>query len=462
MITKREHWSEEYEQAVLGAILLDEQVLPDVISILDIEDFYSNAHRLIYKQMLSLHNKGEKVDTITINEALRESKKLEKAGGAYYLTGLHESCPTSANAVDYTKKIWQCSQRRKIKQLAYKIYSGDPEEIAKSYTRLRELDIVPPWEKDHEAIIVQSLEDLLDDPTPPPTQLISRGLLPAQSILLPIGAPKTGKSILALNLALCLVGGRDWFQFKIEKPVKVLLIQAEVVKASLKERFLKMKDGCEFPIPKLSLFISEPYHCDIITDKGYEVITRIITKIQPEVVIFDPLSAFHTADENSNNEMEAVMSRFRDLTFLGLSVILIHHSRKEGGSSPISNPRGASAIAGSVDSIMELTEKEGTVTAKFDLRYDEAPDEMSFRLNPDTLWLERIRSEVEGKRNKQILKMLEGTDTEGVPLSEITKMLTEESGKTERTTRGWIHKFAKDTGIIEVIGSRNKKRVILT
>ena len=94
----------EAEQAVLGAVLLDNTVLPRVIEVLQPEDFYRNSHRRIYQAMLDLFEKSETIDLITILEMLDQKKQLEEIGGSAYLASVIDLVPTAAN-VQYHSKI---------------------------------------------------------------------------------------------------------------------------------------------------------------------------------------------------------------------------------------------------------------------------------------------------------------------------------------------------------------------
>ena len=68
----------EAEQAVLGAILLDNSVLPPVVEILQPEDFYRAGHRRIYEAMLDLFERDDTIDLITAREG-RDAKDYTKA-----------------------------------------------------------------------------------------------------------------------------------------------------------------------------------------------------------------------------------------------------------------------------------------------------------------------------------------------------------------------------------------------
>lgn len=94
----------EAEQAVLGSIFLEREALITVSEILSSEDFYRTSHKKIYETMLSIAEKGEPVDLITVTTALRDRKWLDEVGGVQYLSDLASSVPTAAN-VDYYAQI---------------------------------------------------------------------------------------------------------------------------------------------------------------------------------------------------------------------------------------------------------------------------------------------------------------------------------------------------------------------
>ena len=97
-------FSLEAEQAVLGAMFLEREAVLVASEYLKEEDFYREAHKIIYKSMLDLEDEGRPVDLVTLTENLRKQGKLDEVGGISYLTGLAESVPTAAN-VEYYANI---------------------------------------------------------------------------------------------------------------------------------------------------------------------------------------------------------------------------------------------------------------------------------------------------------------------------------------------------------------------
>ena len=91
----------EAEKSVLGAMMLEREVIFDVMQILRAEDFYMPSHGDIYQGILSVNNTGGAVDLITLSDALTRSGKLESVGGVEYLAHLTTSVGLISNASSY-------------------------------------------------------------------------------------------------------------------------------------------------------------------------------------------------------------------------------------------------------------------------------------------------------------------------------------------------------------------------
>ena len=94
----------DLEQAVLGALMLDRDALMVVSDILRPESFYTEAHQAIYAAIVRLSTDAEPVDILTVEQAMRKSGDLEKAGGAYYLVELTHRVASAAN-IEYHARI---------------------------------------------------------------------------------------------------------------------------------------------------------------------------------------------------------------------------------------------------------------------------------------------------------------------------------------------------------------------
>ncbi|MBQ9319675.1 MAG: replicative DNA helicase, partial [Acidaminococcaceae bacterium] len=104
----------EAEQSVIGAMLIDKNAVALVTEKLMPEDFYRQAHRVIFSAMLTLHSKNEPVDMVTVVNELKKQNKLEDVGGISYITLLANVVPTAANAKYHAKIVEEKSLLRQL------------------------------------------------------------------------------------------------------------------------------------------------------------------------------------------------------------------------------------------------------------------------------------------------------------------------------------------------------------
>jgi replicative DNA helicase len=97
-------WSNEAEQAVLGAMLLDQDAALKAAEFLDDTMFYREGHRLLFRAMIALTERGDVIDPVTLRDELARRGDLDRAGGMEYVAALIDVVPTAAN-VDYHAKI---------------------------------------------------------------------------------------------------------------------------------------------------------------------------------------------------------------------------------------------------------------------------------------------------------------------------------------------------------------------
>ncbi len=109
------------EQSVLGAVLLDKDALIDIAEFLKPAFFYKPSHSLIYAAMLSLFEKHEPVDVVTLTAELKKQGKLKEAGGSSYLSDLLNIVPTSAHAEKYGRIVADTYIKRQLISSAAKI-----------------------------------------------------------------------------------------------------------------------------------------------------------------------------------------------------------------------------------------------------------------------------------------------------------------------------------------------------
>lgn len=102
------------EQSILGAALIDNEVIGTVVELLVAEDFYRPGHQAIYEAMRRLYEHREPCDLITLPAELNKFGHLESAGGLAYLSQLVDRLPTAAHVPSYAKIVREKSILRRL------------------------------------------------------------------------------------------------------------------------------------------------------------------------------------------------------------------------------------------------------------------------------------------------------------------------------------------------------------
>lgn len=113
--------SVEAEQAVLGALMLDNSRWDSVNEILLPSDFYRREHRLIYEAMVQQATASKPIDVITLSEALLDASQLSDAGGLEYLGELVNNTQSASNVVAYAGIVKERAILRKLISVAHGI-----------------------------------------------------------------------------------------------------------------------------------------------------------------------------------------------------------------------------------------------------------------------------------------------------------------------------------------------------
>jgi len=102
------------EMSLLGAVLIDEEVLSDISEHVTVRDFYDKRHSAIYDAMMRLFEKHKPVDLLTLTEELKKKSELDVVGGSAYLSELTNYVPTAAHAEAYAELVSQKAVRRRL------------------------------------------------------------------------------------------------------------------------------------------------------------------------------------------------------------------------------------------------------------------------------------------------------------------------------------------------------------
>ena len=246
------------EQAVLGAVLIENEAINIVSEFIAANDFYREAHRVIFSIMMNLYHEHEPIDLITIVDALKKEDKLESVGGIAYITSLANSVATAANVKYHAKIVSEKSVLRKLinvsTEIAGKAYEGSDEvEDQLDNAEKRILEIASnKTTSDYTAV-----GDMLFDAANHLAQLaenkgqvtglstgfvdldkLTSGLQPSDFIIL-AARPSMGKTAFSLNLVQNVaLRSHKKIKERKDKPYTVAFFSLEMSKEQLLHRML--------------------------------------------------------------------------------------------------------------------------------------------------------------------------------------------------------------------------------
>lgn len=244
----------EAEQAVLGAMLLDNDAVGLVIEVLREEPadlFYVEAHKQIFEAIVALFRSSQPVDEITLVDQLKRDGHYESSGGASYIAQLANIVPTSANAEYYAKIVLNAAILRKLisacTTIASSAYEGEEdanelldraENSIFSIAQTRELNPISRV-GDLVNVAIEQIERLIASHTgisglatgyTKLDEMLS-GLQPADMVVL-AARPSVGKTALALNIASHIA---------VRENKGVLIFSLEMSREQLTQRLLCME-----------------------------------------------------------------------------------------------------------------------------------------------------------------------------------------------------------------------------
>ncbi|MAF26299.1 MAG: replicative DNA helicase [Gemmatimonadota bacterium] len=238
----------EAERSVLASMMLDPEAVNTVVQLLRPEDFYRPAHTAICGAVISLYEKGEAVDTLTLSEELARTGQLEKAGGRVHLAELLDSVSSAANVEFHARIVLEKSILRRLIRASGKIaedaYTASEDVSAildrseremfaisesgmkQGFVRLGEI-----LQDSFEAI--QELYDNKQVVTGVPAgfqdlDMLTSGFQKSEFVVI-AARPSMGKTALTLNIAQHMT---------LEKKLPVAFFSLEMSKESLVQRLL--------------------------------------------------------------------------------------------------------------------------------------------------------------------------------------------------------------------------------
>ncbi|HXR66977.1 MAG TPA: replicative DNA helicase [Ktedonobacteraceae bacterium] len=248
----------EAECGVLGSLLIDPEAIPLVADWLHPEDFYRTAHRMIYEAMLTLYERNQPADFITLCELLEQRDQLDSVGGGSYVTSLINGVPTSGNIEYYAHIVVEKAGFRRLIHAAGRIAALGYNEIEDAQEQAEQLlfalqrhstrsftslaDVLMACMTDLEALQKRE-QELLGVPTG--FRYLDAALgggLQRSDLVILAARPGNGKTSLALTLAAhaALNEGKRIAFFSLEMSAKQLGIRLLAMQADQDQRRLRL------------------------------------------------------------------------------------------------------------------------------------------------------------------------------------------------------------------------------
>lgn len=372
-------FSDEAEQAVLSAVLIDPEALRVAQKFVD-ETMFSVGNRKLFAAMRELAENGAQIDPITLHESLVSTGQIGVAGGKDYIGYLMDVVPTAANVEYHAKIVRGKAHQRQI----YRINSAANKEIAegvpiaavlrRQQLALSDLDVFAAAPRRYEFLDDDGLEGLTD-----PAWVID-GFLPDRGLFEIHGKRGEGKGFLVLDIGLSVQTGLP-FHGRAVKRGQFVYVSVEGA-AGLKLRRQAWVNARKYGAATGALFMT----IAVQLMKAEQVAAfirdlRARTQKKIAIVVFDTLAKCMVGgDENNAKDMglfiqgaEAVQ---RELDCL---VGIVHHVGRNGDEE-----RGSTALGGAADAMFKVSMSGKSISVQCTKMKDHDDDiTLAFELEPE-------------------------------------------------------------------------------
>lgn len=356
------------ETAVLGSVLVNNEVIPSLTEIVRPADFYLEKHGFIFDAMCALHDQGKPVDAVTLPAFLSERNLLEKVGGTQYLVSLDDEIFTSAGSLHHARIVKEAADRRRLivafHDAAEK--AGKPsEDLSEIVSGLSEKlsgvsqSRAAPLKPESTAAIA------FIDSEPPPLKYIFQGILPEKIPGEIVGLGGVSKSYFLLSLVVGAATGQTVLHyFKPDRPFKTLALFCEDSQEELHRRVYftvrthlphidqEIRDRIESNLHVRSVRgqigpLMQFHDGNSVRSEWYTWLRETVRAHKGlDLLVLDPKSRLYGLKENDNDDNTAWISCLESLIDeFGLTILFSHHASKaSGGALSQNSSRGGGAL----------------------------------------------------------------------------------------------------------------------
>ena len=334
----------EAEKTVLGGILVNNESLNVVLSIITPEDFYKEAHQKIIERIAALVDKGLSVDLLTLSEEIQRAGLLEEIGGMSYLSALMDGVPKSLNVEYYAQIIKEKALLRRLILSSARIISASYEQKDEADDLLNEAQaaiveladqrirpgFIPVRNLTEPTLaMIKRFQDRKEAVTGVPSGFraldnLTAGFHPSELVII-AARPSMGKTALALNIAQYAGTRTDYsaafFSMEMAKEqlvIRLLCAEAQMDIKRVRTGFISERDFEKIKLAGETLSRSKIY---IDETPGVTVMEmkakarRLKMEQHLDVIFIDYIQLMRPGGrfENRNQEMSFISRSLKEL-----------------------------------------------------------------------------------------------------------------------------------------------------
>lgn len=373
----------EMEEAVLGAIIVEGNCFQSVLEYLKIESFYKEAHQIIFKCLLSIFDRRENIDLLTVVEELRRVDQLETIGGAIYIAQLSSKVGSASHIEFHSKIIAEKYIRREFIRLSNELSNGMFDDQTDLLSAINEFDTskmnILSFTRDEEKHIKEAVNEMVDYSVKLNKNLIPKGLPTGYSyydefsggmqrgdLIVIAGETSNGKTTLALNILKNTVSHTTKaaiFSFEMtafQLAARMVahsekISSKDIIRGALTERDLKIISKNAYKLTSSELYIVKPSGSSF--NKLKRDIVRMVKIYGLELIVIDYLQLLSNPKHGASSaDMIGEMANALKSLAVELDICIIAISqlaRNQSNPRPtLSRLKGSGDIENAADTVI--------------------------------------------------------------------------------------------------------------
>lgn len=403
-VTRTAPHDSDAEKSILAAILLDPDAIIKVADIIKAESFFVPAHQKLYEAMVSLYEKRQPIDAVTLSSELKKNKTLDDVGGAAYLAELSSILSSTANVTEYARMVADLYLKRRLIAIGGEIGElGLQDQVeAKDALDAAEQKVFALSQRSTGRTFVELRETLTDSfdridelsRNPGGLRGVPTGFtdldnklagLQKSNLIILAARPGMGKTALALNIAhhASVTDKKKIAIFSLEMSREELVDRLLVAQADIDAWKLKSGQLTQEDIMRLSDAMGVLAEAKIYIDDSpglsiFEIRTRarrMMSEYEIDVLVVDYLQLAHGKTQDNRVQEVAEISQglkniARELKIPVIALSQLNRSIESRGERvpQLSDLRESGSIEQDADVVMFLYRKDEDVRENVNLK----------------------------------------------------------------------------------------------